>query len=263
MQCHREYPLRKGKIYFVEPPAAHDSLDILKHRLKQWLGRQYYTVGVHFLAPTYPFDYRREIRRHCNPSEQLIVDLGCGNNRVDDDLIALDSVDYEAADIVADIGALPFRDAAVDGFASRSVMEHVPNLPLVIEEVKRCTRPGGVGVHLIPFLFPYHASPRDYFRLTHSGAAQVFSGWQIVEQRNATGPITLAVACAAEFLSIVLSFGQPRLKAAAYLAACVLMSPLKFLDAPFVARKAFLSLAPTILSVVRKPYRDEVLREKS
>ena len=81
-----------------------------------------------------------------------MVDLGSGNNRLSDNIIALDAVDYDTVDIVADLARLPFRTASIDGFASRSVLEHLPDLPAAMRELVRCTRSGGVGVHLIPFL---------------------------------------------------------------------------------------------------------------
>jgi SAM-dependent methyltransferase len=251
-KCGRQYPVRDGKIYFIEPPTANDALDHIKQRLKRLFGRNYYRIGVQIIAPTYPFNYLAAIRRHGEPERQLIIDLGCGNNRVDDDLVSLDSIDYAAVDIVADVAALPFKSESLDGFASRSVLEHLPDLAAALEEIRRCTKPGGVSLHLIPFLFPYHASPHDYQRLTHSGAARLFPGWQLLEQRNATGPVTLFVVTFSEFLAILLSFGKPRLKAVFYLLVCLLLFPLKFLDAPFIGRDAFLSLAPTIYTALRK-----------
>ncbi len=242
-----------GKIYFIESMAAEDALDTIKRRLKGWFGGAYYNVGVRIVAPTYPFDFRKAIRQHCQPDRALVIDLGSGNNRVDADVIAVDGVDYDAVDIVADLTKLPFKSGSIDAFASRSVLEHLSDLASTVRELIRCTRPAGLGLHLIPFLFPYHASPHDYQRLTHSGAASLCPGWQLVEQRNATGPATLFVVCLAEFLAVLFSFGRDRVKAIAYLLACLLLFPFKFLDAPFIGRKAFLGLAPTIFTVTRKP----------
>ena len=251
--CGRQYPVRGGKIHFIESMAADDALNSIKRQLKQWFGGAYYSLGVTIVSPGYPFNFRKAILRHCKPENELIIDLGCGNNRIDPDVIALDAVDYDAVDVVADLARLPLRSGSVDGFVSRSALEHLPNLASAVGQLLRCTRPGGLGLHLVPFLYPYHASPHDYQRLTHSGAAGLFPGWRVVEQRNATGPVSLFVICLAEFLAILLSFGRSRLKGPAYLFACLLLFPLKFLDAPFVGRKAFVSLAPTILTVTRKP----------
>jgi len=251
--CNARYPVHDDRIYFIEPMPQTDKLDSVKNRLKRAFGKAYYSVGVNLFAPTYPFNYPREVARWRSQECSVIVDIGCGNNRVDDAVITLDGVDYDAVDIVADVTALPFRSGSVDGFASRSVLEHIPNVHSAIAEMKRCTRPGGVSLHLVPFLFPYHASPHDYQRYTHTGAARLFADWNVIEQRNATGPVTLFLLCLIEFLSTLFSFGRDELKSLQYLLFCGLLFPIKYLDAPFVGRKKYLGLAPTIFTVFRKP----------
>lgn len=251
--CAAKYPIRNGKIYFSKPLRGDDALDIVKGRLKRWLGRYYYTIGVTVLGPSFPFDYGREIRTWVDPRSALVADIGCGNRRIDENIVTVDGTDYEAVDIVADIGSLPFRDSSLDALCTRHVLEHLPNLGQAVTEIVRCTRPGGLGIHMIPFMCPYHASPHDYTRLTHVGAAHLFSGWAVVRQKNTTGPISLFLYCLIEFLSILLSFGNERIKAIVFLALCPIISPLKFLDAPFLGRPSFLSLALHILTIVRKP----------
>lgn len=251
--CAARYPLRGGKLYFIEPPHTVDVLDSLKQRLKQRLGGLYYSVGITVFAPTYPFDYLAAITRHCDPAAALCVDIGCGNHRIDSAIIGIDMFAYDAVDIVCDLGALPFKVDSVDAFTSRSVLEHVPSIAEVIAALRRSTRPGGVNMHLIPFLFPYHASPHDYQRFTHTGAAGLFDGWALVEQRAATGPATLLLLWMTEFLSSALSFGNERIKSYLYLLACLVLWPIKFLDMLFVGRRHFLGMAPTIWTVMRKP----------
>jgi len=251
--CPADYSLRNGRLYFAAPPPAADELDKLKATLKRRLGALYYSVGVKWLGPTFPFDFGKAVRRHSDPAKQLVVDLGSGNSRVDPDIVCVDAVDYDAVDIVCDLGRLPFRDGSVDAFVSRSAIEHLPDPAAVVSGLERCTRSGGVGVHLIPFLYPFHASPDDYQRFTHAGAAALFAGWDLLEQRNASGPATLAVLVLVEFFSALLSFGNERARAALNLLLCLCFFPLKFLDAPFVGRRSMLALAPTILTVVRKP----------
>lgn len=251
--CSKRYAIRNGKIYFVPVPDRRDELDSLKGALKRMLGRRYYSVGVHVFAPTYPFNYARRVRRHLDPARHIVVDAGCGNNRFDEDVIGLDVFDYPEVDLVCDLKALPFRVESVDAFVSRSVLEHVPDPWGVVREFHRCTRAGGFGVHALPFLFPFHASPGDFYRFTDRGARELFAGWRVVEQENLTGPVTLALLVGIEFASSLLAGPRPRLKAWLYLALCGVLFPLKYLDFPFVGRKRFASLAPTLVTVVRKP----------
>jgi SAM-dependent methyltransferase len=47
-------------------------------------------------------------------------------------------------------GTMPFADETFDFVCSHQVMEHVDDLQLVVSELARVTRPGGVGVHVFP-----------------------------------------------------------------------------------------------------------------
>jgi SAM-dependent methyltransferase len=251
--CARSYPIRNGKIYFVDVPERSDSLDDLKGRLKRSLGVWYYRIGVTILGPTYPFSFGKMIRRHLDTSQQIVVDAGSGNHRIDDQIICVDLFDYDAVDVICDLSRLPFKAGSIDAFVTRSVLEHVADIAPVVQSFHECTRPGGWGIHLIPFLFPYHASPGDYQRYTHEGQARLFKDWYVTEQFNATGPATLFVLIMTELLSVLFSFGHRKLQAVLYLAACGIFCPVKFLDVLFARRQAFMSLAPSIVSVLRKP----------
>lgn len=252
-KCASRYPLRSGKIYFADSLKSKDSFDSVKGRLKRLLGRLYYQVGVPILGPSFPFNYRRKIFSFVDPQKAVVVDLGAGNHRVSEDIVTLDGVDYEEVDIVADLTALPFKSNSIHCFCSRSVLEHVPDMYQAIDDIKRCTERGGVNIHFIPFLFPYHASPDDYHRLTHTGVAALFREWVMVEQKNTCGPVSLLLLIIIEWLSTLLALGSERAKPYTYLFLCLCLFPLKFLDWPFVGRRRMLTLAPTIVSVMRKP----------
>jgi hypothetical protein len=252
LACAAIYPIRNGRLYFISAPAGRDHLDGIKNRLKRLLGKYYYNIGVDVIAPTYPFNFAKTICRRLDPSTQVIVDVGSGNRRIHPDIICLDMFDYEAVDLICDLRDLPFEAQSVDAFVSRSVLEHVPEPSAIVGQFYEQTKTGGLGMHLIPFMFPFHASPYDFTRFTHKGQRRLFKDWEMVEQFNATGPVTLALLCFTEFLSIVLSFSNKTLKAYIYLLLCGLLFPVKYLDAPFIKRKRFLTLAPSILWVGRK-----------
>ncbi len=251
--CAAAYPIRGGRLYCSEPVTANDSLDGFKSRLKLALGQWYYRLGVDLVAPTYPLNFARVVRRHLDPASGVVVDLGSGGRRIDEHIVTLDCSDYPEVDIVCDAEALPFKPASVDAFVSRSVLEHLPDAAGTVAMMARCTRPGGLAIHMAPLLYPYHASPGDYCRWTAPGLRELLGGWPVVEQFNATGPVTLALVCTIELLSTLLSLGRPRARALLHLALCGLLWPLKFLDRPFVRRRSMLALAPTICIVARKP----------
>ncbi|PYR69992.1 MAG: hypothetical protein DMF87_20750 [Acidobacteria bacterium] len=250
--CAADYPVRDGRIYFVDVPARTDDFDRIKGWMKRVFGRAYYTVGITLLAPTFPINFARVVTRLVDPAAQLIVDAGSGNNTLHPDIVAIDLFDYDAVDIVCRLEALPFRSDTIDAIVSRSVLEHVADPARVVGEFHRCTKRGGLGIHMIPFLFPVHASPADYHRFTPEGHAVLFREWTAVSRTNPTGPVTVILLYMIEVVATILGFGVARLRSLVYLVLCGISFPIKFLDVVFVNRKAFMSLAASILSVVRK-----------
>lgn len=83
------------------------------------------------------------------------------------------SVDkYDRRDIIDrhdDIENLQFPDASFDAAVCWSVLEHVPHPEKAISEIHRVLKPGGQVWVQLPFLFPYHESPSDYWRVTPDG----------------------------------------------------------------------------------------------
>ena len=251
--CVIDYPIRNNKIYFIKVPAkSEDFLDKVKEKMKRGFGKYYYTIGVNVIAPTYPFNLGNNVKKYINSKTQIVIDIGSGNNRIDKNIICLDMFDYDSVDVVCDVDKLPFKENSVDAFVSRSMLEHVPDPLKLVDQFYDCTKENGFGLHLIPFLYPFHASPYDFQRFTHKGVAILFNEWTIVEQKNKTGPFSLLLLLIIEFLSIIFSFGNYRLKAIANLCFCALFFPIKFLDVLFVNKKSFLTMAPSILTIVKK-----------
>ena len=68
--------------------------------------------------------------------------------------------------LVCDATRLPFRDASFDFIFSSSVLEHIRDRGPLYRELRRCLRPGGVMVHIMPsrtwkllqllFYYPHH-----------------------------------------------------------------------------------------------------------
>jgi SAM-dependent methyltransferase len=82
------------------------------------------------------------------------------------ELIRLEADASYPVDVVADATALPFRSGALDRVASNSVLEHIAYPHDVLAECHRVLRPGGVMVHVMPFVWWLHGYPDDYVRLT-------------------------------------------------------------------------------------------------
>ena len=96
--------------------------------------------------------------------ERVVVELGCGPNKVEG-AIGVDKFQDSQVDIVADIeNGLPFLpDNSVDELFSRHVLEHIENLELLIREIYRVLKPG--GIHRV--IVPHFSNPHFYSDYTH------------------------------------------------------------------------------------------------
>lgn len=70
-------------------------------------------------------------------------------------------------DVVHDLEQpLPFADASYDYVLLINVLEHVYDYRQLIAEAARVVKVGGSIVIVVPFLFPVHPSPKDYWRFS-------------------------------------------------------------------------------------------------
>lgn len=250
--CQEDFLCKNGKVYFSQPSRPQEPFDSFKHALKRKLGRWYWRIGVAILGPTLPYGMQRTLLRYHNPTTSICVDLGSGNYRLHQDVVTVDCADYPEVDIVCDAANLPFLDSSVDCFCSRSVLEHVDRPFAAGDEIERCTKHGGTAIIMVPLLFPFHASPDDFWRFTHSGIQLLLPRWNVVEQHCGGGPISAALALFYETFSQAVSFGSSHVRQTAYLLCCLLLFPLKFLDYVFVKSARFMNVASSTVTIFRK-----------
>ncbi len=70
------------------------------------------------------------------------------------------------ADIVHDLEKPLPEIGKFDAVLAINVLEHIYNARRVVEDAYRVLNPGGTMVIAVPFLFPVHPSPQDYWRFT-------------------------------------------------------------------------------------------------
>lgn len=68
---------------------------------------------------------------------------------------------------------LPFKEEEFDAALLINLLEHTYNYKEILREVVRVLKPGGQVIIVVPFLFPIHPSPNDYFRFTKQGLAHI------------------------------------------------------------------------------------------
>src|SRR5215207_1692103 len=74
-----------------------------------------------------------------------------------------------APDILGDICAHDFGGRTFDVIVLSEVLEHVHSPHLAIANIRAALREGGRLILTVPFLFPIHERPHDYYRYTRYG----------------------------------------------------------------------------------------------
>jgi SAM-dependent methyltransferase len=94
-----------------------------------------------------------------------------------------DMVAGKNIDIVGDVLNPPFENNTFDTVISTQVLEHVEKPWIMVREIGRIIKPGGVCITTAPFLVPFHADPYDFFRYTIEGMVSLFrnEGFEVIE----------------------------------------------------------------------------------
>ncbi|HSM55482.1 MAG TPA: class I SAM-dependent methyltransferase [Candidatus Sulfomarinibacteraceae bacterium] len=97
--------------------------------------------------------------------------------------------DYSSLDVLGDLRALPFPDAAYDAAVCIQTLEHVNEPMRVINEIGRILKPGGRLYLSAPMSWHQHQKPHDYFRYTSFGFRYLLenSDMRVVEMRPMGG----------------------------------------------------------------------------
>jgi ubiquinone/menaquinone biosynthesis C-methylase UbiE len=118
------------------------------------------------------------------------LDLGAGSAKYKQiikekasEYLAFDMLPGSNIDIVGDASNTLLPGESFDTIISTQLLEHVERPWLVIKEIRRILRKGGVCILTAPFINPYHCDPGDYFRYTTSGIKSLFSNenFEIIE----------------------------------------------------------------------------------
>ncbi len=93
------------------------------------------------------------------------------------EVVSLDIHAGPGVDVVADVHNLraqfPVKKFAV--IFSGQVLEHLAMPWVAVVEMLRVLKPGGVMGHIVPWVWPTHAQPNDFFRFSAEGLQTLFS----------------------------------------------------------------------------------------
>lgn len=108
------------------------------------------------------------------------MDIGCGEKPYkliyDNTCESSIGIDVETCkheqkyvDIFASADDMPFEDSLFDSILCTNVLEHVSNMERAFEEIARVLKKDGYLMLSVPFLYPVHEAPYDYYRYTPYG----------------------------------------------------------------------------------------------
>jgi SAM-dependent methyltransferase len=164
-----------------------------------------------------PWFYNEQfLKEHQDKINGRVVDIGCGQmkyrkmieeiNNVEE-YIGVDYYESKGVKIVADLNkTLPIEDDSFDTAICISVVEHLLEPQLALNEICRILKPGSYLLLSTPWIFPFHNVPDDYFRFSGKALNYMLekAGFKIIENYPTGGKIRI--------ISIFLVFWFPIFK---------------------------------------------------
>ena len=152
-----------------------------------------YGLLTAWLAPRLPFSGWRKYFPDFKSS--IVVNLGCGTQRLDANIINIDFVSFPHVEIV------------------------------------RVLKKGGILYVNTPFLYPYHAAPYDYSRWTLSGLSNLFGEeMELVVSGPRGGVFCLYIITTAHLIGQLFSFGNDKFYRIFNHLTLGILAPLKYFD---------------------------------
>lgn len=148
---------------------------------------------------------RREFARI--PFNAAVANVGAGG-KVEDLLrsyadksgFTVTSLDIDpgrSPDILCDITCPHLSKSSFDVIVMAEVLEHVSNPQAAINGLDYLLKPGGTIILTVPFIFPIHDRPYDYYRYTRYGLEYLFRDMadvKVVERNNWSEAIGVLIA---------------------------------------------------------------------
>jgi SAM-dependent methyltransferase len=124
-----------------------------------------------------------------------VLEIGSGRQDLGADAYSLRSAFPEAGNFVqSDVNpAFGHRvidvtdmslDQEFDVILCMNVLEHVFDVQAAVDNLRKALRPGGRLVIAVPFVYPYHDEPIDFWRLTEHSLRELCRGFSSVDVRH-------------------------------------------------------------------------------
>ncbi len=109
---------------------------------------------------------------------------------------SLDIKFHPQLDLIADVQALPFKDACIDGIICKDVLYLVAEPKNAVNELLKILNKGGLVFISAPFLYPYHGKngQRDFWRFSKDGLEYMFSNFSKIKLQPCGSYINTALS---------------------------------------------------------------------
>jgi len=230
-----------------------DWLDSIKYYFKKY--PHFYNLLIWLISPVFSFkkdSYKRLMKIIRYEEKTIILNIGSGPFTLEKNFINLDITPYNNLHIIADATQLPFKNNSVDAIINIVILEHVSEPELVVDEMYRVIKIGGVIYTHIPFMQGFHASPHDYKRWTSSGITQLHHNFIEIERGVGGGPTSSLVWILTEWFALLLSFRIIRLYKILFVVFILILWPIKFIDIILIGHPMAKNIASTFYYIGRK-----------
>jgi SAM-dependent methyltransferase len=97
--------------------------------------------------------------------------------------VVMSDLDPSFGHLVVDVTGMDF-DQEFDAIICSNVLEHVYDGANAVERLRRALKPGGQLFVSVPFMFPLHDEPHDYWRYTEHALRRLLGGFSEVRIRH-------------------------------------------------------------------------------
>jgi len=232
--CGKIYQIIENKLYFLDKKIEilnQESSDAIVNKLKILFKKYpiifsflYYAFGASFVGKS----AKKAIENI--ESDKLIINLGSGIKKINDNVVNIDFYPFDNVDIVSDISDLPFNNNSVDVVINEFVLEHVKNPKKIVKEIYRVLKPNGLLYLAVPFVASFHSSPNDYYRWSKQGIRELLKDFKEEEIGIRCGPTSAMLYVVNEWIATFLSFGFQKLHQFLFIFLMIIASPIKIFD---------------------------------
>ena len=205
--CKRTYSLREGIPNFVdfEVIQTDDAQFQNDEMLNRTMTAKLYNFGKRFINSEYMAKNHLDEFLSNIGNGKVILELGSGKRRLREDIINLDLFPFPNVDIIGDVTKPPFKDCSADYVILDNVLEHVAEPHTVINEIYRILKENGQIICIVPWVFPYHGYPKNYFHISEDGLRYLFRNFRECGVHMCIGPTSALTNLIAEYFAVAFS----------------------------------------------------------